>query len=302
MNLPLLDTRYGSPESASYLTHSALSNFVSYDNRGTPLYSVFNFMNPTQPSSPAILIGRIADEIITEGLILSDHYSVKMTKEEMLEKLVKFDTPLTMKNTLAEIKSAYATHFGDQKELAPKLYETIERVVERAYNFRYDKHSTLQDFIAECETQSTLQDDKRKRKGKADFINPTRKIIADLKVVGNLDRFLMEIQYMGRLNITHKYPRQLAYYNDMTLTKDFTGELFVIDHTGRHIVIRIPNSMLRSIQDEFTEPAIAKLYTILDQPNYAVEFLDPRTTPLDDTGDIFASAMDLGEDDDKDLF
>jgi hypothetical protein len=274
MQLPIYDDRYGHP---SYLTHSALSNFVSYDNRGTPLYSVFNFLNQTQPESKAVKIGSIADKIITEGLILSEAYTVSMTKEEMLEKLAKFDTGLTMKNTVKDIKAVYEEHYGVQEQLEPAVYRTIERVVERSYNFRYDKTSTLQDFIAECEWQTVLQDDKRMRKGKADFINMKRKIIADLKVVGNLDRFLMEIQYMGRLNITHKYPRQLAYYNDLTATKDFDGELFVIDHTGRHIVIHIPNAMLRSIQEEFTEPAIVKLYTILDQDNYAVEFLDPRT-------------------------
>jgi hypothetical protein len=181
-----------------------------------------------------------------------------------------------MKNTLPEIKAAYQEKYGDQQELAPAVYETIERIVERSYNFQYSKTETLQDFLKGCESQTVLQDDQRKRKGKADFIHNGKRIIADLKCVGNLDRFLSEIAYMGRLNITHKYPRQLAFYNDLTDIKDYDGELFVIDHTGKHIVIHIPNAVLKSIQEEYTEPSIVKLYTILEQDSYTVQFADPR--------------------------
>lgn len=118
-----------------------------------------------------------------------------MTKEEMLERLAKFETGLTMKNTLAEIKSAYSEQYGEQEELAPAVYEKIEKIIDRSYHFQYSKTETLQDFLKGCTQQTVLQDYKRKRKGKADFIHDGKRIIADLKCVGNLDRFLQEIQY-----------------------------------------------------------------------------------------------------------
>lgn len=291
MNIPT-DSRYWNP---TFLTHSALSNFVSFDNRGIPTYSVYNLINPTQPDSDAVKIGLIADKVITEWLILSEAYSVKMTKEEMLDKLSKFDTGLTMKNTLADIKALYTTHYGEQEEITQGMYDKISTIVERSYNFQYSKTESLQDFIAWCEKQTTLQDDKRKRKGKADFIHKGKKVIADLKCVWNLDRFLSEIAYMGRLNITHRYPRQLAYYNDLTDTKDYDGELMVIDHTGRHIVIHIPNEMLRYVQETYTEPAIVKLYTILEQDSYTVQFADPREL-IDDSNLPILSATTSSDD------
>jgi len=75
--------------------------------------------------------------------------------------------------------------------------------------------TSLLEFIAESDAQCIITNDDWGMRGKFDFINHKREIIADLKTTGNIDILERELIYKGQPNIYHKYVRQLAIYQEL---------------------------------------------------------------------------------------
>ncbi len=61
-------------DDTSYLSASALSNFVSFDFQGRPTYNFLTFLNPPRVDSDAVLIGSAVDGELTEGIMIDDVY------------------------------------------------------------------------------------------------------------------------------------------------------------------------------------------------------------------------------------
>ena len=72
-------------EDVTYLSSSSLSNFVTFDNFGNPLYNFVNFLNPPRPDSNQILIGSAVDGELTEGVLIDDVYGPSLDKTELVE-------------------------------------------------------------------------------------------------------------------------------------------------------------------------------------------------------------------------
>lgn len=61
----------------TYLSSSSLSNFVKFDNYGNPIYSFQDFANPPSlEDNDNVQIGKILDELLTEGVTFEDKYEV----------------------------------------------------------------------------------------------------------------------------------------------------------------------------------------------------------------------------------
>ena len=82
----------------SYLSSSALSNYVKFDNYGNPIYSFQDFANPPSlEDNDNVMIGKILDELLTEGVIFDQKYEVvarRMGKSDRIE--IAFRRPVWM--------------------------------------------------------------------------------------------------------------------------------------------------------------------------------------------------------------
>lgn len=121
-------------------------------------------------------------------------------------------------------------------------FDAINKMMHRARNFQYDQNTSLMEFIGECDCQKICVSDEWGVRGKFDFLNKKRKIIADLKTTGQLGQTLKELLYKGKPNIYHKYVRQLAIYQHLYFLETgekFKVQLIFIDYKGHHRIIPI---------------------------------------------------------------
>jgi len=129
-----------------------------------------------------------------------------------------------------------------KKEMPKPAFDAINKMLHRARNFQYNQDTTLMEFIEECDCQKICVSDEWGVRGKFDFLNKKRKVIADLKTTGQLDKILKELIYKGKPNIYHKYVRQLAIYQHLYFLETgerYAVELIIIDYKGHHRIIPI---------------------------------------------------------------
>jgi len=303
MTYPLQDHRYGTPTN---LTFSQLSTFASYDRFGNVVYNLFDYLQKPIVDSDAVTIGRIVDEVITDDIDFEGTYtneSNDKTVDWYKERLALYieENKDTVKGTSKWKKAdwmqlheqVYPDYTPDTRTyLAPAVYDTIVRVVESLKAMPYSPKESLLEFLGQCETQTILEDQNRHRKGKTDIIHRARKVISDLKCVGNLDKVLEAVQFRGVFNLTYRYIRQLAWYNDLA-GGGYDGELVVVDHKCRHIVIHIPNALLRRAQ-ELNERDVKELNYRLMQPSYTSMFVAPEEGTYGSAS--FTSLWDVNDD------
>ena len=229
-----------------YLSHSALSNFVSFDYLGNPTYNIHMFLNPPHKDSTAILIGQIVDKILTEQYNMDDDYWPALDKAGMMDMLdlmwVEYKKSWP-ENNVATLRNLLATNgYVFKKEMAKWVRESIESLVATALEFQYDMNTSFMDYIKECDSQMMITNDDWGMKGKFDFINHKRELISDLKTTGNLDMLTRDMFYKWQIQVHHKYVRQLAIYQQLYFLetgKRYKAELIIIDYNGKHTVIRI---------------------------------------------------------------
>lgn len=259
------DSRYGNP---TFLTQSTLNNFASYDAYGSATYNIHAVINPTRPESDFITIGFAMDNHLTEG----DHFS----------------------NNYIKVSKRSEDGVKDGKiEVTGSMWDAMQTIADRAEAFQYSPLETLTDLIVRCEKQTTLQDDERRLKGKADLIDRENKLIIDLKCVGSMQNFMRDISFKGFINPYNRYVRQLAFYRFLNGDMDYEGELIVISHSGECIVIRVTKDIL-DFAWTMIEKDIDKLKQALSNPtSFAVTLKMPpdfgsirgaNTSEADDDG------------------
>ena len=226
-----------------YLSHSALSNFVSFDYLGNPTYNIHTFLNPPHKDSTSILIGQIVDKILTEQYNMDDDYWPQLDKAGMMDQLDLMGVEYDKRLTNPALRSLLEKHgYVFKKEMAAGTRKDIESLIATALEFQYDKDLSFMDYIKECDSQMMITNDDWWMKGKFDFINHKRGLISDLKTTGNLDMLTRDMFYKGQIQVHHKYVRQLAIYQQLYFLdtgKRYKAELIIIDYSGKHTVIRI---------------------------------------------------------------
>lgn len=262
-------------EVESYLSNSDLTRFVQFDMFGNPIYNIFNFINKSKFTNDAMRIGTAVDAVLTEWVILDEAYGEKLDKAGLLEACALMWIDTTSKDTIASLQAKLqANGFKDDKiEMTKGDLDTVRTILARAHSFQYDATRTLDDYIAQCQTQLVLTDEVNKFKGKFDFYNPIDNRISDLKTTWKLDRLLKELMYKWQVNIHHKYVRQLAFYQHLALTQLGTApscELIIIDYDGNHIVIRIGQKALDAAWEQIQRD-LKMLKQMLSQPSFALE-------------------------------
>jgi len=239
----------------AYLSSSSLSNFASFDFRGSPTYNFLTFLNPPRVESDAVLIGSAVDGELTEGIMIDDIYWPSLSKDELVSLAWDYgievrarktkDWPAdTMKSLREKLNQAGHVFL---KEMPGEVYAKAKGIIETADKMMYDSKTTYRQFIAECVSQCIITDDEWCMKGKFDHFNEKRKIIADLKTTGKFDKLLQEIYYNGQVNIYHKYVRQLAIYRELVFRKTgeyYACELIVIWYSGQAQILSIPSEAL----------------------------------------------------------
>ena len=251
----LTDKEYYSDD--TFLSSSALNNFVTFDALGNPIYNFAEFLNPTPPDSAELHIGTYCDEVLTNGKNLEDLISKKMSKSELEEEceMRNIDVAAQRKAlwykwvaTIAQLKKLLEDDgMTFNNEVTDAIYTACEKIISRAKNFQYDFKTSFMQYIAECETQFTMVDDGLGMRGKFDFFNPKRWRITDLKTTKNLDRIKKELIFRNEINVYHKYTRQLAIYQRLAYYQTgefYTCELAIIDHKWHHMLIRIGQEAL----------------------------------------------------------
>lgn len=92
MNHSLTNDNYY--QDKKYLSSSALSNYVKFDNYGNPIYSFQDFANPPSlEENDNVQIGKILDELLTEWVVFDDKYVAVNKRTEKFEK-ISFSTPV----------------------------------------------------------------------------------------------------------------------------------------------------------------------------------------------------------------
>lgn len=278
-------------ENDEYLSNSALSNFCEFDIYGNPTYNLSQFLNPTRPSSSAIVIWQLCDKILTEGFILDSEYGPTLDKAGMQEQLdfmgveyKKTDTNPILRNLLA--KNGYVF----KKELGKDERTAIETIIDRANNFQYDMKTSFREFISECDCQKICVSEEWGMKGKFDFLNRSRWLISDLKTTGNLERTMKELTYKWQPNIYHKYVRQLAIYQQLYYLESgerFDVELIFIDYKGKHRIVKIWQRALDKAMEQIDRDIemLKKMYSG-DLPFTPVLDIDEATVDAIDSGKI----------------
>lgn len=243
-------------ERNDYLSNSALSNFVSFSKFGTPIYNFANFLNPTQPDSDAIEIGKAVDADLTEGEFFMDNFEVKMDKATLIELATELGCEVVERKSVAKGPADTISSLTQKilekghvfkKTMTQANFDKVLTILSRANHFQYDANTTYRQYIAECDNQMVVTSEKLRMKGKFDHCNTKRKRISDLKTTGQFDKLIEEIYYGGNVNVNHKYIRQLAIYRELVYGE--TGEwweceLIIIGTDGKHIILRIPQNAM----------------------------------------------------------
>lgn len=176
----------------TYLSSSALSNYVKFDNYGNPIYSYQDFANPPSlEDNDNVMIGKILDELLTEWVVFEDKYEVV----------------------------ARRTGKSDKIEITNSMYEAIMKAMDAILKAPYTKDLTFWEFISQpsVSTQSILVDEDLKFKGKFDFLINNDSII-DLKCTGSVAMCKKELLWNGHLNLNHKWVRQMSIYRQLLLS------------------------------------------------------------------------------------
>lgn len=283
----------------TYLSSSALSNFVSFDFQWRPTYNFLTFLNPPRVDSDAITIGSAVDGELTEWIMIDDVYWPSLDKSELIALAKDYgievrerknkDWPADTIKSLRE-KLIQAWHVF-LKEMAPKVYETAKGIIDTADKIMYDPKTTYRQFIAECTSQCIITDDEWMMKGKFDHFNEKRKVIADLKTTWKFDKLLQELYYGGQVNIYHRYVRQLAIYRELIFRKTnewYKCELIVIGYSGQAMILDIPSEALDDsmvqikkdieVLNSYRFPNDERTSTLND--NYHIELKYTRGVPV----------------------
>lgn len=276
-----------------YLSSSGLSNFVSFDAFGNPVYNFVEFLNPTRPNSSAMNIGTYCDQVLTDGKNIDDLIMKKMSVAELEEEceMNNIDVAaerkalwLKGKATMAQLRSLLENNgMKFSKEVAPAIYSACKTILDRADNFQYDSNTSFAQYIAECQTQVILVNEDLGIKGKPDFYNPIRNRITDLKTCMNIDRLKKELIYKNEINPFHRYTRQLAIYQrlayfDIGIFPEC--ELAIIDHKGHHMILRVWQEALDIAWEQVDRDIeVLKTYGSKEQKDYAVHVTATRKDP-----------------------
>lgn len=242
-------------DDTSYLSSSALSNFVSFDYQWRPTYNFLTFLNPPRVDSDAVTIGSAVDGELTEGVMIDDVYWPSLDKSELIALAKDYGLEVRERknkdgpaDTIASLRAKLieAGHIF-LKEMAPKVYATAKGIIETADKMMYDPKTTYRQFIAECKSQYVIVDNEWMFKSKFDHFNEVREVIADLKTTGKFDKLLQELYYGGQVNIYHRYVRQLAIYRELVFRKTgkwYKCELIVIGYSCQAMILDIPSEAL----------------------------------------------------------
>lgn len=249
-------------ERNDYLSNSSLSNFVSFGKFGTPIYNFANFLNPTQPDSDAIEIGKAVDADLTEGQFFLDNFEFKLDKQWLVDLATELECEVILSKSKANPKPDTMATLTEKilakghvfkKTMTQANFDKVLTILSRANHFQYDANTTYRQYIAECDNQMVVTSEKLKMKGKFDHCNTKRKRISDLKTTGQFDKLIEDIYYGGNVNVNHKYVRQLAIYRELVYGE--TGEwweceLIIIGTDGKHIILRIPHAAMDVAMDQ----------------------------------------------------
>lgn len=239
-----------------YLSNSSLSNFVSFDKYWNPRYNFSWFLNPTQPDSDAIEIGKAVDADLTEWEFFMDNFEVKMDKATLIELATELGCEVVERKSVAKWPADTIPSLTQKilekghvfkKTMTQANFDKVLTILSRANHFQYDSNTTYRQYIAECDNQMVVTSEKLKMKGKFDHCNTKRKRISDLKTTGQFDRLIEEIYYGGNVNVNHKYVRQLAIYRELVYGETnewWDCELIIIGTDGKHIILRIPHNAM----------------------------------------------------------
>jgi len=196
----------------TYLSSSALSNFVKFDNYGNPVYSFQDFANPPSlEDNDNVQIGKILDELLTEGVTFEDKYEAV----------------------------ARRTGKSDRIEITNSMYEAIQTARSAILKAPYSKSLTFGEYISQphVSNQAILTDESLKLKGKFDFLDNIDNTIVDLKCTGSVAMVKKEMLWNGHLNLNHKWVRQMSIYRHLLLTSlpkdtEVKVNLAIVGHDG----------------------------------------------------------------------
>ena len=207
-----------------YLSSSALSNYVKFDNYGNPVYSFQDFANPPSlEDNDNVQIGKILDELLTEGVVFEDKYEVV----------------------------ARRTGKSDKIEITNSMYDAIMTAKASILAAPYTKSLSFGEYIAQphVSNQAILVDEELKFKGKFDFLDTKENYIIDLKCTGSVAMCKKEILWNGHLNLNHKWVRQMSIYRHLLLKSspkdtEVSVNLAIVGHDGSCWFINLDSESL----------------------------------------------------------
>lgn len=231
-----------------------------------------------------MLIGTAADEVLTEWVVLDDKYWPKWSKDDYIEACrlegIEVKTSDTIAKLIEKLNANWYVFPPEKISIPDGDMNKIRRIIARAHKFQYSGEQTFDEYTDECQKQLILTDEKMKLKWKLDYYNPKKNRITDLKTTGNLDKVLWELIYKWKLNINHRYVRQGAFYRHLVSVQTGTMaefELAIIDHNGRHIVLRFSQRALDMAWEQ-----ILKDLNKLAELNSVKEFAVMLDAPIDE--------------------
>ena len=236
------DSRYGDSNKLNYSTLASAFNYDLYGN------CIFNPLAATRPwvkeQTDAMQIGTIVDEHFTES---QDFYS---------------------------FYKAVAKRSGESEyEITNSMWKSIDTIISSINDTLYCWDRSTIEYFNMSKAQETLEDKELMIKGKLDFYNVEDNKIIDLKCPGNIDIFFRDLFYRGKLNIYHRYLRQLTWYSylvEVNYGSYPEAELVAYDHKGNTVIVPI-DAESRLLAWEILKEDIKKLRSTLDLGDYRLQ-------------------------------
>lgn len=206
-------------EDKTHISNSMLSDFVTYDDYGTRIYTPDYFyakhVARTIPDekSDAMLRWTIIDRAFTEWM-----------------------------HTLLEYPVVARRSWENPNEITNSMHQDIQTILQAIKWFK-----RLNEFKAhpDTKTQDILTSEIAwvPVKWKTDFKNAILKAIVDLKTTWDILKIWKDMQFKWTPMITARYIRQLALYRFMS-GQDYTCAIAGIDDSGKPMWIPVRNDIL----------------------------------------------------------
>jgi len=169
---------------------------------------------------------------------------------------------------------AVAKRSGESEyEITNSMWKSIDTIISSINDTLYCWDRSTIEYFNMSKAQETLEDKELMIKGKLDFYNVDDNKIIDLKCPGNIDIFFRDLFYRGKLNVYHRYLRQLAWYSylvEVNYGSYPEAELVAYDHKGNTVIIPI-DAESRLLAWEILKEDIKKLRSTLDLGDYRLQ-------------------------------